>query len=261
MSTPGFPYIMNYRGYTLFGILLMLAFAGADGQTNKSHFRAIAFFTAKNDRAHISFVHEANRWFNALATRNNFTYDSTSDWSKLNTANLKKYRLVIFLDTRPEKVMQRQAFEAYMKGGGSWIGFHFAGFALTPSDVPQNWNWYHEEFLGSGQYASNTWRPTSAVLRIEDKKNEITSGIPELFRSSPCEWYRWSNDLRKNSAIDILVSIDSTSFPLGTGRRNTRSGTKVTIRLYGQTKITGWYISIWVITILIMKMAPIRNYR
>jgi len=217
MSTPGFPYIMNFRGYVLFGILLMLAFAGAGGQTNTPQFRVIAFFTAKNDQAHISFVHEANRWFNDLATRNNFIYDSTSDWSKLNTANLKKYRLVIFLDTRPENLMQREAFEAYMKDGGSWIGFHFAGFGLTPSDVPQNWNWYHEEFLGSGQYASNTWRPTSAVLRVDDKKNELTSGIPELFRSSPCEWYRWSNDLRKNPAIDILVSIDSTSFPLGTG--------------------------------------------
>ena len=217
MLMPGFPYIMNFRGYVLFGILLMLAFAGAGGQTNKPRFRAIAFFTAKNDQAHISFVHEANRWFNDLATRNNFIYDSTSDWSKLNTADLKKYQLVIFLDTRPEKLMQREAFEAYMKSGGSWIGFHFAGFALTPSDVPQNWNWYHEQFLGSGQYASNTWRPTSAVLRVEDKKNEITSGMPELFRSSPSEWYRWSNDLRKNPAIDILVSIDSTSFPLGTG--------------------------------------------
>ncbi|HMF72560.1 MAG TPA: hypothetical protein VK616_13875, partial [Flavitalea sp.] len=85
---PGFPYIMNFRGYVLFGILLMLAFAGAGGQTNKPRFRAIAFFTAKNDQAHISFVHEANRWFNDLATRNNFIYDSTSDWSKLNTADL-----------------------------------------------------------------------------------------------------------------------------------------------------------------------------
>ena len=35
--------------------------------------------------------------------------------------------------------------------------------------------------------------------------------------SSPNEWYRWSNDLRKNPDIKILLSIDSSSFPLGTG--------------------------------------------
>ena len=57
-----------------------------------------------------------------------------------------------------------------MEKGGAWMGFHFAGFALTPSAVPQNWDWYHNEFLGSGSYVGNTWRPTSAVLRVEDPR-------------------------------------------------------------------------------------------
>jgi hypothetical protein len=30
-------------------------------------FKVIAFYTAKNDQAHISFVHEANRWFPEMA--------------------------------------------------------------------------------------------------------------------------------------------------------------------------------------------------
>ena len=51
------------------------------------------------------------------------------------------------------------------------MGFHFAGFALTPSEFPQNWDWYHNEFIGAGQYVSNTWRPTSAILRVEDSKH------------------------------------------------------------------------------------------
>ena len=37
------------------------------------------------------------------------------------------------------------------------------------------------------------------------------------FQVSPSEWYRWEKDLRQNPDIDILLSIDSTSFPLGTG--------------------------------------------
>jgi hypothetical protein len=32
-------------------------------------FRVIAFFTAKQDQAHISFVHEANRWFPEIAAK------------------------------------------------------------------------------------------------------------------------------------------------------------------------------------------------
>ena len=70
--------------------------------------------------------------------------------------------------------------------------------------------------MGSGQYASNTWRPTSAALRINGE-HPVTKKLPKIFTSQPNEWYRWERDLRKNPDIEILLSIDSTSFPLGTG--------------------------------------------
>jgi hypothetical protein len=57
----------------------------------------------------------------------------------------------------------------------------------------------------------------SAVLRVEAKDHPVVRNLPATFRSSPSEWYRWKNDLRKNSDITILLSIDPTSFPLGTG--------------------------------------------
>jgi len=177
----------------------------------------IAFYTAKSDLAHISYVHEANIWFPEMAKKYNFTYDSTKNWANLNAEFLSHYQVVLFLDTRPEAPEQRAAFQKYMEHGGAWMGFHFSAFALTPSDFPQNWDWYHQEFLGSGQYVSNTWRPTSAVLRVADPKHPATKHLPKTFKSSPNEWYRWENDLRKNPDIDILLSIDSTSFPLGNG--------------------------------------------
>lgn len=196
---------------------LSICFLGF-AQTKKanSKFKVIAFYTAKNDQAHISFVHEANKWFPKAAKKNHFEYDSTSNWDNLNAKFLAKYQVVLFLDTRPEKPVQREAFQKYMENGGGFIGFHFSAFALNDSDYPQNWNWYHNIFLGSGEYGSNTWRPTSAVLRIENQ-HAITKNIPKTFQSSPNEWYRWSNDLRKNPDIKILVAIDESSFPLGTG--------------------------------------------
>ena len=152
-----------------------------------------------------------------MAAQNNFSYDSTNDWSKLNTDYLSQYQVVLFLDTRPDVPEQRAAFKTYMENGGAWMGFHFAGFALTPSDFPQDWDWYHNEFIGAGQYVSNTWRPTSAILRVEDKKHPAVKDLPTTFKSSPNEWYRWEKDIRINPDIKILLSIDSTSFPLGTG--------------------------------------------
>jgi hypothetical protein len=42
------------------------------------------------------------------------------------------------------------------------------------------------------------------------------AGLPATIQSSVSEWYSWSNDLRQNSNIDILASVDNSSFPVGT---------------------------------------------
>ena len=180
-------------------------------------FNVVAFYTGKNDLAHISFVQEANRWFPQQAAQHHFRYNSTTNWNDLNLPYLSHFQVVLFLDTRPEGPAQRLAFQRYMEQGGAWMGFHFAAFALTPSACPQNWNWYHRQFLGSDEYISNTWRPTAAVLRVEDTNSPFTAHLPVTFKSAPNEWYRWSGNLRTNPDIQVLLSIDQASFPLGTG--------------------------------------------
>ena len=199
-------------------ICIILCFCSSlSAQSNFQKFKVVAFYTAKNDAAHISFVHEAHKWFSTLAAQNHFAYDSTNNWDNLNKEFLSNYQVVLFLDTRPEAPKQREAFQYYMEHGGAWMGFHFAGFALNDSDFNQDWDWYHNQFIGAGSFASNTWRPTSAILRVEDSKHPVTKHLPKLLTSAPSEWYRWETDLRKNPDIKILMSVDPSSFPLGTG--------------------------------------------
>ena len=210
---------MPFFNRSIFCIIIVCfcLISSVKAQTKTPEFNVIAFFTGKNDQAHISFVREANRWFPKMGATYQFTYDTTTNWNNLNAEFLARYQVVLFLDARPESPEQRSAFQKYMENGGAWMGFHFAAFALTPSAYPQNWDWYHNEFLGSGQYKSNTWRPTSAVLRVEADKHPVTKQLPKTFKAAPNEWYRWEKDLRTNPNIKILASIDSTSFPLGTG--------------------------------------------
>jgi len=115
-------YLFKLRSILVLSIVIFLqsfiAFAG------NSNFKVIALYTGKNDRAHVSFVHEANRWFAKAADKYKFSYDSTNNWENLNKEFLAKYDIVLFLDTRPEKPDQRIAFVQYMKRGGAWIGFH-----------------------------------------------------------------------------------------------------------------------------------------
>ena len=203
-------------GRILFLCALTVCLTGRAAQP-EARFNVIAFYTGKNDLAHISFVQEANRWFPQQAAQHRFRYNSTTNWNDLNLPYLSHFQVVLFLDTRPEGPAQRTAFQRYMEQGGGWMGFHFAAFALTPSACPQNWSWYHRQFLGSDEYISNTWRPTAAVLRVEATNSPFTAHLPVTFKSAPNEWYRWSGTLRSNPDIQVLLSIDQSSFPLGTG--------------------------------------------
>jgi len=198
-------------------VLAGLVIFRAQAQVAGPRFKVLAFYTGKEDLAHISFDGEANTWFADLARVKDFSYEATTNWHKLNAQTLSQYEVVLFLDTRPDDPTEREAFKQYMLHGGAWMGFHFAGFALTPSKYPQDWDWYHNEFLGAGSYVSNTWRPTSAILRVEGGDHPVTKGLPATFKSAPSEWYRWEKDLRTNPDIRILLSIDPSSFPLGTG--------------------------------------------
>lgn len=193
--------------------IFQILFHAAPGQA----FYVLAFATAQQDLGHISFVQEAEQWFPQAAAQYNFTFDTTRDWNLLNSIYLQTVDLVIFLDTRPENPEQRLAFERYIEGGGAWLGFHFSAFALTPSAYPQDWDWYHNNFLGSGEYWSNTWKPTPAYLKVENILHPVTRNLPTVFSSQANEWYRWQRSLVDDPNIEILLSIEPASFPLGTG--------------------------------------------
>jgi hypothetical protein len=99
-----------------------------------------------------------------------------------------------------------------MNNGGAWMGFHVSAFTTDPG----SWSWYYNTFLGSGAFRTNTWGPTAVNLKVEDRAHPSTVRLPATFRSAVSEWYSWSNDLRQNPAIDILASVDPSSFPVGT---------------------------------------------
>ncbi|WP_432824912.1 ThuA domain-containing protein [Dactylosporangium sp. CA-092794] len=174
-------------------------------------FKVLAFYNGTWDAAHIDFDKEAKDWFPQQGAQNGFTWEATTDWSRLNTGNLAQYKVIMFLDDAPPTA-QRAAFQQYMQNGGAWMGFHVSAW----TDNPGSWSWYYNTFLGSGAFVTNTWEPTRITLKVEDRNHPSTAGLPATFTSAVSEWYSWSNDLRQNSNIDILASVDPSSFPVGT---------------------------------------------
>ncbi|GIH07769.1 hypothetical protein Rhe02_58360 [Rhizocola hellebori] len=200
-----------------------LLVATADATAAPS-FKVLAFYNGTWDAAHIDFVKEARVWFPAAATQNGFEWESTTDWSRMN--NLSAYKVVMFLDDLPPASV-RGAFQQYMQNGGAWMGFHVSAFNTDPGQ----WSWYHSTFLGTGAFRTNTWGPTAETLKTEKRDHPSTLRLPATFSSAVSEWYSWNNDLRQNPNIDILASIDQSSFPVGTDPN--------------QTWYSGYYPIIW----------------
>jgi hypothetical protein len=174
-------------------------------------FKVLAFYNGTWDAAHIDFDKEAKDWFPAQGAANGFTWEATTDWSRLNAGSLAQYKVIMFLDDAPPAA-QRSAFQTYMQNGGAFMGFHVSAFTTDSG----SWSWYYNTFLGSGNFQTNTWGPTRITYKVEDRAHPSMAGLPATFTSAVSEWYSWSNDLRQNPNIDILASVDPSSFPVGT---------------------------------------------
>jgi hypothetical protein len=205
-------HVLRYKRIMRVIALLLLLTAAFHAQAQTPRFKVIAFYNGTWDAAHISFVQEANQWFPTIAAQYNFSYEATNNWNNLNATFLSQYQVVIFLDDLPAGAAQRTAFQQYVQNGGAWMGFHVSAFTTSSS----GWSWYHNTFLGTGNFRNNTWGPTTATLRVEDRTHASTLRLPATFTSAVSEWYSWTNDLRTNSNIRILASVDPVSFPLGT---------------------------------------------
>ncbi len=56
----------------------------ASGDVTAAPFKVLAFYSGTFDAAHIDFDKEAKTWFPQTAAANGFTFEATTDWSRLN---------------------------------------------------------------------------------------------------------------------------------------------------------------------------------
>jgi hypothetical protein len=195
------------------------AFARESGQAGQNQaaatFKVLAFASGTYDAAHIDFQKEARERFPQFGAQNGFTYEQTNNWDRLNTLTAAQAQVVMFLDDSPHSAAQRSGFQRYMENGGAFFGFHVAAY----NDAGSNWPWFNQTLLGTGRFATNTWLPTAVTLKAENRSHPSLVNTGATFRSSVSEWYSWQNDLRTNANIQVLASIDPSSFPVGTSQR------------------------------------------
>jgi len=173
-------------------------------------FRAVAFYSTDTETDHVLFAQDALKFFGSLAQKDNFVFDSTTDWRNLNETYLKNYQLVLWLNGSPSDPAQRRAFENYMRSGGAWLGFHAAGY----NDKDTGWPWY-VDFLGGAVFYTNSWPPLPAKLLVDDRTHPVAASLPDSFLSPANEWYIWQPTPRLNKDIRVLLTLDPSNYPLG----------------------------------------------
>jgi type 1 glutamine amidotransferase len=145
----------------------------------------------------------------ALGAAHGFGVDASENAALFTPQGLAAYRAVIFLNTTGEvlNANQQAAFEAYVRGGGGWVGVHSA------ADTEYAWSFYGE-LLGRGAWFMSHPPIQAATLRVEDGAHPSTRHFPARF-SFIDEWYNFQADPR--GAVDVLLNIDEASYSPGSG--------------------------------------------
>lgn len=140
-----------------------------------------------------------------LGTENNFTVDTTKDASHFTPEELKKYDVVVFLNTTGNVLdsVQQAAFEQYIRSGKGYVGVHAA------TDTEYDWPWYNKL---AGAYFSSHPKIQDAKVQVVNKKHPSTAMLPDVWERRD-EWYNFKSI---NPDITVLALLDEKSYKGGT---------------------------------------------
>jgi uncharacterized protein len=199
------------KSCSVFLLLLLAVLCSAiPSGAQRPRFKVLGFYSTSVEPDHVQFAEAALKFFAARAASDNFTFDSTTDWGRLNDGYLKAYQVVVWLNDSPTNEEQRRSFQRYMENGGAWLGFHVSGY----NDKDTNWPWFID-FLGGGVFHINSWPPLPAKLVIDDRTHPVTKGVPDAYESPSNEWYVWKPSPRLNKDVRVLVTFDASNYPFG----------------------------------------------
>ncbi len=172
--------------------------------------RVLAFYSPHAEFDHVQFANQAIQFFTSASHKDEFQFDTTTNWDDLNAAHLADYQLVLWLNDSPHTAVQREAFQNYMSHGGAWLGFHAAGY----NDKDTGWPWF-VDFLGGAVFYSNNWPPLPAKLNVDGASHPVTAHLPASFLSPANEWYIWKPSPRADKHVQVLVTFDASNYPIG----------------------------------------------
>ncbi len=133
--------------------------------------------------------------------------DTTENSSAFLEDNLKKYNVVIFLNTTGDVLNpeEQNAFERWIQAGGAWVGIHAA------TDTEFDWLWYGR--LAGAYFKDHPNNPNvqEGEFHVLDRKHPACNSLPDHFRFTD-EFY---NFVQVSESIKPLIVVDEKSYKGG----------------------------------------------
>jgi type 1 glutamine amidotransferase len=140
-----------------------------------------------------------------VCKENGIAVDTTRDAASFTIDNLKKYKVVVFLNTTGDALDngQQEAFIKYIQSGGGFVGVHAA------TDTEYDWPWYNK--LVGAYFLSHPAQQQEAIIDVVDKSNPATAVLPEKWKRTD-EWYNFKSI---STDIHVLAYLDEKSYKGG----------------------------------------------
>jgi type 1 glutamine amidotransferase len=175
---------------------------------------AMLVFSKTLEWRHNEGIAGADRYFVELGATLNMPVFTTVDSSVFNSEDLKRFKLVVFNNTTGDvlKESEQQAFEAWLKAGGGWIGIHGSGDGSQQA----GWPWYQENLIGP-VFISHPMAPQFQEAKLETLATDhpVMSGIPTEWRHID-EWYTFDGTPQEHRLVPLIGLDETTYSPVNT---------------------------------------------
>ena len=161
--------------------------------------------------------------FENMGTVCGFTVDNDSTGDAFNSlVNLQQYSVVVFSNTSGDAILnatQQANFEAYIAGGGSYLGIHAASDNYRHSTAngtnTGTWDWYAELVGASVQQAPNHVSGTPVYAMSHIGSHQSLSNVPDPWVKDE-EYYYWQNGYYDSINNVPVLEVEETVSPGGT---------------------------------------------
>jgi len=142
----------------------------------------------------------------SLGRDQSFLVDNTEDAAVFTDENLRKYRVIIFLNTTGHvlDVDQQTALQRFIRNGGGFVGIHSA------TDTEYDWPWYGNLV---GTYFDSHPSIQSATVKVVDSNHASTRSLPQDWQRND-EWYNFRDD--PSARVKVLLTVDEKTYSGGT---------------------------------------------